>query len=353
MNTENSNQGDKNAFAKFVTFTGLIGIIIFLAWSAIQIVKLFPSALNSLASLADSVYSYKPSETSNKINVTADRAIMNSGETLAIWWENKNDSGTYTFDYSCQDGVALDIRSADKDFSSISCNQTYDLGLIDRIEIKVDSEKVRFTEIPYTITYYKKNNQEATITDNKTISVINPSLSEDSSKTEDASDVITPTKPAPTENKPKDDVPSTPSKPIITKPTQVEPTYIYEIPVSNPKGQIDLLASNLKVGTKNRIGTFINTDRVIKNQAGAIEFVVHNIGNKTSGSWIFETKLPGDVDYISDRQLPLKPNERAVITVSFPTTKDTDLQKISVLIKTDSDKNKNNNYVDKTVIVMQ
>ena len=113
------------------------------------------------------------------------------------------------------------------------------------------------------------------------------------------------------------------------------------------------MVSNLKIGTKSRTEAFVNTDHIIKNQEGAIEFVVHNIGNKTSESWTFTAKLPDGVNYTSPKQSPLKPNERATIIVSFPAINDTDLQKISLLVKTDSDKNKNNNYVEKTVIVVQ
>ena len=180
MNTENPNPGNRSALAKIVTVIGLFGIIIFLAWSAIQIVKLFPSALNSLASLADSVYNYKPDTKDEKIDVTADRSIMNNGETLTIWWDNKKESGTYTFNYSCKDGVAIDVRSPGKDFTSISCDKNFDLGLTDRIEVKIDSEKTRFTEVSYTIAYLEENNEEAAGTETKTISVINTKFEETS-----------------------------------------------------------------------------------------------------------------------------------------------------------------------------
>ena len=331
MNTENPNPSNRSALAKIVTVIGLFGIIIFLAWSAIQIVKLFPSALNSLASLADSVYNYKPDTKEEKISVNADRSIMNNGETLTIWWENKNESGTYTFNYSCKDGVAIDVRSPGKDFTSISCDKNFDLGLTDRIEVKIDSEKARFAEVAYTISYFENNNEEVAGTETKTISVINTKFEE----TPGSNDTSTSTKPTDqTPPKPDNYTPSkpTPAQPVITKPTPTEPTYIYEIPTSNPKGQTDLLVSNLKIGTKSRTEAFVNTDHIIKNQEGAIEFVVHNIGNKTSESWTFTAKLPDGVNYTSPKQSPLKPNERATIIVSFPAINDTDLQKISLLI---------------------
>lgn len=342
MNTENSNPNNGSAWAKIITIIGLFGIIILLAWSAIQIVKLFPSAINSLASLADSVYSYKPDAKAEKITINADRAIMNNGETLAIWWDNKNESGKYTFSYSCQDGIAIDMRSSGKDFVSINCGKDFELGLTDRIEIKIDSEKSRFTQVTYTISYFKKNSDVADGTETKTISVINPKL-EEKPNTDTVTKPTTTTKPKPV---------TTSEKPIVTKPTETVPIYTYEIPVSNPKGYTDLLVSDLKVGTTVN-GIFVDTDHIVKNKDGAIQFVVHNIGNKTSETWTFITKLPNKLDYTSSEQSPLKPNERAIITVSFPATTDIDLQKINVLVKTDSDKNKNNNYADKTVIVLQ
>ncbi len=357
MNTKNPNPDNRSTGAKVVTIIGLFGIIIFLAWSAIQIVKLFPSAINSLASLADSVYSYKPNTQNDKITINTDRSIMNNGETIAVWWDNKNDSGTYTFSYTCQDGVAIDIRSAGKDFTSIRCDNIVDLGFTDRVEVKIDSEKKRFTEVSYTIAYFKNNTEEATKAETKTVSVINTDIAENTSETtRETSTVATSTTPTPAKDKPAENtqtIPTEPKKPVVTKPAPTEPTYIYEIPISNPNGHTDLLVNNLKVGTKSRTGTFINTDQIVKNQEGAIEFVVHNIGNKTSETWTFTAKLPSGIDYTSSKQSPLNPNERATIIVSFPATKDIDLQKISVLIKTDSDKNKDNNYVNKTVIVVQ
>jgi hypothetical protein len=312
MNTEKNSPS-----AKIITIISFVAVLLILAWSATQVVKLFPVAISSLASLADTVYNYEPNQIKN-ISVTADRSIINSGETLHIWWDKNDKSGSYTFNYTCKDGVAIDIKTEGKDFKSIACDNSYDIGLVDKIEMKIDSEKARFAEVKYNIAYFKTNASASTTSETKTVSVINSKVAD---KTKDIT--------LNTNQGGKNNIPVKP-KPIINKPTQ-EPIYTYEIPVSKPNGYTDILLSNLKIGLKNQTGTFIETSTIRKNMDGAVQFTVHNIGTKTSESWIFKVKLPGDTEYISESQKPLKPNERAIITISFSGTKDTNLQKISVL----------------------
>ncbi len=350
----------KTTFGKLVTVIGIVIFILFFAWSATQIVKLFPSAVSSLASLADTVYNYRSDD--DALSVISDRSIMNSSNVLEIWWENNRTTGTYVFSYECQDGIAIDIQSSKQEFTSISCDNNYDLGLVDRIEMRVDSEKARFTEVNYTIAYFRKNSSSPNASQVKNISIINANISEtiaddtngDQQTTEPEETLTTP-KPAeePAEVEvPTPTVPETP-KPAVVKPTPAVPVYTYAIPVSNPNGFTDLAVGGLNIGFENNIQGFVKTDNLIKGLSNAIQFTVHNIGNKTSEDWIFKAQLPGNVSYTSDVQRPLLPNERAVITLRFTTVTEINLQNISIEVMVPSDINYNNNALFHTAMVIQ
>ncbi|MEZ4195168.1 MAG: hypothetical protein R3B53_02105 [Candidatus Paceibacterota bacterium] len=140
---------------------------------------------------------------------------------------------------------------------------------------------------------------------------------------------------------------------MVTKPKPTTPTYIYEIPVSNPNGTTDLVVSYLGTGQLYTNGMFNNTGVINYNQPGGVQFAVHNVGSKTSDTWTFEAKLPGNITYTSDKQTPLKPNERAVLTISFGPTKETSTQNIIIKIDTKSDTNFATNYLNQPVLVLR
>ena len=348
MNMDNTDK--KTGSGKIFTVIILIGIIIFFAWSAVQIVKLLPSAISSLASLADTVHNYKPEKYS--ISVTPEKSTINSSETLGVAWNTAKTNGSYIFSYECKDGVAVDISYSDKEFSSIACGSAYELGEIDRIKMKIDSEKNRVSEMAYTIAFLQKNDNSSSTSQTNTISIINQNIAELATGTTSTS--------TSTDN---DNLPTTndttePEKPVtenskIDKPVTSAPVYIYEIPTSNPNGITDLALSNLKIGTTDKVRGFVNTEVITKNISGAMQFTVHNIGTKTSEDWTFAVTLPGNIEYVSSAQKPLKPNERAVLTIEFPAISNTNLQTIKVDVKTKHDNNTNNNHLKQTVIVLQ
>ena len=335
MNTENG-QNNNPRQNKIFSFISLIVVLLILIWSATQVVKLFPSAISSLASLADTVYNY---DTNKDFKVMTDQPTIKSGETLVVWWNKEVKTGSFTFSYTCADGVAIDLKTKDKDFTSLACNQPHDLGLIDHIELKIDSTKSPFVEAEFNIAYVRKNEKTPDTSVIKTVSITNSNIVKTDEEKDNTPEEI------------KEPI-ATSTKPIAPKPPTPEITYTYEIPVSKPNGFTDLLLNNLSVGVKNSAGAFIKTNSITRNREGAIQFVVHNIGTKTSENWTFVAKLPDDVDFTSSTQAPLKPNERATITLSFPAIKDTDLQKIEVVIKTDRDTNKKNNQLEQTVTVI-
>ena len=88
--------------------------------------------------------------------------------------------------------------------------------------------------------------------------------------------------------------------------------YVYQIPTSNPNGIVDLETSYVGVGDSSGL-----TDSLEKNDSGVLFFEVKNIGTKTSDDWRFTVSLPDNQTYTSERQLALKPNERATLALTM------------------------------------
>ncbi len=92
----------------------------------------------------------------------------------------------------------------------------------------------------------------------------------------------------------------------------------------------------------------IFTGKIKTEEAGAIQFEVKNYGTKTSEKWTFDVKLPDGSTYTSKKQAPLKPNERAVLTIGFLSDDDTS-HTFVVTLDEDTDRNARNDRFSKVV----
>ena len=326
----------KNKVLKTLSLIALILITVLIAWLSVQIVKIFPSAINSLASLADSVYNYNPREVRD-LTIEPIPESINTGAELPIAWSMSIKTGSYAFSYECQEGISLDLKTSETEFKGIECEKSYDLGLSDEATLVIYSEKEPETNITYSIAYYKKNSSESSTRESQTIAIKNPDLVANIPKEEEVAPVEIPQ--------------STSTRPIVENTPTYE--YTYAIPVSDPKGFTDLNVSYVGIGEIDGQGKFISTGIIKSDVSGAVQFAVHNIGTKTSGDWTFSAKLPGGINYESEKQIPLKPNERAILTLSFPAITDTKLQSITLSSETESDKNKNNDSATRSVVVVK
>ncbi len=342
----------KNNRLRTLAVIGFLAVVVFIAWLSIQIVNIFPNAINSLASLAESVYTYNP-KGPKTITFNPVTKPITVGESLAIAWETPPEFGTYAFSYECQDGIAIDLKTDANLFESIQCGNSYSLGLVDKAELIIDSEKKAETEVTYTISYFKTNASEATIKESQTVTVTNPKLAVKPDTVLPDPIIETPTEATTTEVA----VATSSATTTIKTPVVPVPSYVYEytyaIPTSDPKGFTDLKLTYLGIGEIDQAGKFINTGVLSKNKPGAIQFSVHNIGTKTSEDWYFNTSLPGKVPYDSDKQTALKPNERTILTISFPAVTTTKLQSFSLSAKTKQDSNMNNNSIEWSVVVVE
>ena len=320
----------KEGVIKTLAVFGLLTLIILIAWLAVQIVRVFPSAVTSLASLADTVYNYNPNATENaRLEIETRTVPVTTGTATVINWSPLN-TGTYTFGYECTDGVSVDLLSTVSQFTSADCSKTYDLGNVSSVNLVINSEKQFATNFHYTISYFKKNELNPSIVVKESLQVINPRLATSTPEIE------TPKPETPTTN------PATTTKPTVGKPIY-QYQYNYALPVSNPNGYTDLAITYLGVGRTDNLGRFINTGTLTRNVDGAIQFSIKNIGTKTSASWTLKTSLPDGTDYQSANLAPLKPNERTIITITFPAIAERGTEKFSVEALANSDSNLRNN----------
>jgi hypothetical protein len=321
-----SNNKKKDSILKSLAITGFIGIIILIAWVSVKIVGMVPDAFSSLASLAEVLNRDQDSAITaetDQIELTNSTFIVNVDEPIELAWKPSETEGSYTFSYVCEEGVAVDMVKEDG-VQSIACDTNYNVGEVDSLTLNVDSEKERFAELNYTISFFGKNDMEPRALTTSSVSIINSGISADSElsdllaqEEEEVEEEVAPAE----EPKPVvEETPVTSDTPAATPSTgpSYEYSYEYTIPASDPNGQTDLATKFLDLGTI--VGNTFFSGNIKREHNGAIQFEVKNIGTKTSDDWSFSVNLPTGGTYTAEDQEPLKPNERAVLTIGFPTT---------------------------------
>jgi hypothetical protein len=352
MNTNTDNQG-KDRVLKTLAIGGFVGLIIIIAWLGIQLISFMPSAFTSLASLADSVYNYKPVE----LVVVNDTTVANSGEAFTISWNEPKQVGTFNFMYTCTEGVSAEVRTEGGAIAGVPCDEDYVVGSGTSLEISFNSERNRFTEIPYTLSFMPAKSDSAAATKENKITVVNAMISPivaGVATTSSTEVVVTPeTKPEVTPE-PEVAVKPTPTptptpipKPTVPKPTPKPPvvvsTPIYGIPVSNPNGFTDIAIRSFGIGSVDKNNRFTASSVIDNDAKGAIQFEIKNIGTKTSNTFTYTATLPNGSEYTSPTQAALKPNERMIATIGFETSDMTGVKSYSVTVKVTGDKTTNNN----------
>ncbi len=348
----------KDRVLKSLAVGGFIGLIVVVAWLGVKAVSVMPAAFNSLASLAESVYHYKPVEL---VTVT-DKSTINSGESVSISWSVPDQKGTFAFSYNCADGVSIDLHT-DSGIKNTYCNTKYNVGATDNIELVVYSEKNRFADLGYAIDFIPTRATEPTATKENTLAIINPAIGIAQNPTTPVQPVVTPVTPEPETSTTTTPTPVTPTEPVVTpvtpKPTTPAPApvyvqeYTYAIPTSNPNGYSDLSATFLSIGTLDSANRFTRTYVIDNDSKGAVQFEVKNIGTKTSAPWSFTAVLPNGDTYISNEQTGLKPNERSVLTIGFTLPDDTGVEALTVSAVLSADTNKTNNTFSTKITISE
>jgi hypothetical protein len=330
---------------KALAVIGFAAIIIIVAWLSIQLVNILPNAFSSLASLREAINQQSAiivSETQapDALSVTSDSNIVSTNEMVTLTWDTAQVKGTYTFSFSCEEGVSMSIIEDIAGQRAISCDTNYNIGNVDSLTLEVASEKNRFANVDYKISFLATNDTEPRAAGDSSFTIVNStipdiSLVDNTETVESETEVTTP---------PANTRPTTPVTPVY------EQEFIYTIPVSDPNGKTDLATRYLFAG--NISGNRFVPGAIEQNDSGAIQFEVKNIGTKTSDTWTYSMTLPNGGEFSSTKQSALKPNERAVITLGFPTASEDDFS-FRVTIDEDNDRNSSNdkftqkvNFVD-------
>lgn len=327
MNSETSTKRDKLNHA--LSVIGFLAVIIFIAWCAIQIVRIAPSAFNSLASLSQGINQYRDSlqpDADGPLVIQSETASTTSGTPIELSWKRDGRLGRYAFSHSCRDGMTVELVDTEG-LRALSCGTRYDLGDIDTITIIVNSETEPIVEMPYIISFMRTNDTEPVRVGESTVTVVNDEV---------AMHEETPTEGSvlgESDDTSKEDTPV-----VVTKPST--PTPVYTLPTSDPNGYSDLKTTFIATG---RIvgGKFVK-DSLKQNEEGALQFEIQNIGTKLSEKWSYSVLLPDSETYTSPLQAPLMPTERVIISIGFPTDNDSS-HAFAVVVAEASDKNLTNN----------
>ena len=308
-----TNENAKSRLTKTLAVIGFAIIIVFTVWLAVQIVRLAPSAFSSLASLAESVQTGQRMQ--SDLVIESEKNVANSKESFLITWSDLNRDGNYTFAYDCVEGVSLEARVAGQ-IIALDCASPFVLPSDTfALDVSFASEKERFVDITYRVTFIKEGESEPTFSADDMVTVANASIPSGGLAVATDDDVEEVEEPVVEEPVAVDD--TTDDTLDTTEPIYYRTVYTYTRPVSDPNGFTDLAVKLVSVGGVDRSGRLIPNSDLEEGEPGAIQIEVKNIGTKTSDSWRFVVELPDGDTYESQTQLPLKPQEYSLLTIGF------------------------------------
>ena len=343
-------QEPRRAAVKLLAIVGFLAVAMLILWSIMQGVRVFPQVFSSLASIAETINGYR---TQSELVIDLEKNIVNSGETFTLNWTDMG-KGTYAFKYVCMDGITLAVRTSEGLLQNVPCTDTLSLpNEVHGLFVSIQTQEQRFSDVPLSVTFDSETGDDHVAESRVTIvNATIPTKIAVAPVVDDVKEVPVST-PEPVVTVPKKtEIVPTPKPPKTApvpspapSPTQPAATVVALIPKSYENGFIDLRTSYLGVGTIVD-GTFVPKATFDRDDKAAFRFEVKNIGTKVSGDWSYTLILPGAVEYISDTQTGLMPNERAVYTVGFDlaeTSKSTVTVSGRVTVKNDTD-TKNNNF---------
>jgi hypothetical protein len=349
MNNEQPvTEEQKSSMTKSLAILGFFALIILMVWLAVKIVAFVPGAFSSLASIADSIYNY---QTEESVTLSTSKSVVNTNESLIINWETLRTPGTYSFSYTCTEGVTVEILDQTGTITALACNTTLPVDETTSLDVRVMSEKNRFTDITYELAFTPTDTRQPIMSATSIVTVVNATIPTQIGSTDNTSEEVpedtTVTPPPPTEVVTEED--SNPVTPTVPPVRYIEET-VYYTPVSNPNGTVDLRITYKGVGIIEN-GRFIKAGSIDTDEKGAIQFEVHNTGTKTADTWSFVANLPSDIKYESGTQKALKPNERALFTLGFEGISQTGIEAFSVTVSAPNDINRTNNTFNWAVTI--
>lgn len=314
---------------------GFIALVVVLVWLAVQLVAVLPGAFNSLASIAESIQNYRPV---NTLNMQTEQSIVGSGKDFVISWESPRRDGKLTFTYYCVDDVLIEIIDTETNLNThLDCGEEFPVTS-NPLTLRATTEEQRFVDFTYKLTYTPSGAD--IVTESNTITIVNAQIAD---KTTDKDNEIATSTPDTTTT---DTVTAT-SEEVLYRTVEV-PTY--KIPVSDPNGYTELSIAYVGTGVV-RNNFFHQVSPIRPSDIIAARFAVKNIGTKTSDEWTFSTELSSGFNYNSGDQLPLKPNEEAILTVVFPNRLLAGTYSFIAEVDTDRDRASTNNDLHQLIKV--
>lgn len=345
---EHTEDASKNRLLKTLAVLGFLLVIAFITWLAVILVQNAPTAFTNLASLAESLNEGRLAQ--NEIKIDTKKDVVNSDESFTISWSDLGRKGSYTFMYECSDGVSLDTRIKGE---TIKLNCDTLLPIPENtfsLDIQLQSEKNRFSDVIYQVAFTKDDQENVFASADQVVTVVNAGIPQGGvagvNTSVDAESDVEVTETAMSEEA-EEETPVA-SKPASTPtsapvPTQTIYTTTLTIPVSDPNGYTELAIMHRGVGVLDKNDRFIAKAEIDTNDKAAFQFEVRNVGTKTSGLWHFVADLTSGEEYESKVQEPLKPNERAIITLAFRDPGKDGFREFGATIYGGNDQNPNNN----------
>lgn len=305
------------------------GAILVFAFLAYFIITLVPKAISGLSNAGSSLTNNL--KNGKEIIVNVNDSEINSGVPFVISWEyTSTKPGEYYISYSCDDSLAMDIKSSNG-LKRILCNTPFNIGEnINAINlIPTITKKNIFIDSTITISYKDFQTNEQIAYGDKIVTLKNISGSTTTSNPYNAtvSETTVESKPLETQTNTSLFGLAMPTVPTATiSPTKT--TYI--------QGKPDLQISNI----------FATYD-------SSLSFIVRNIGPKTSGNWYFsytDATNPSNVIQ-SPIQASLGSGQGLLLNVRFDGQK-YDSQNINIYIDSNnsvSESNESNNFSSVTI----
>lgn len=335
----------KTAAIKTLAIVGLIATVLLLVWVFVQAVRIVPSAVTSLATVAESLQNAQTR--AEALSISTSDNMVDSGDAVTISWTNTNREGTYAFSYNCVEGVDARVVTADGEATSVACDTSFTLESdTSAIDFIPTSDARRFIDVPFTVAFFGAD-EDDNATASARVTVVNTDIPQSASQpdSENEPENETPAQPEPEEPELPEEPPYIPPPTVYLPPETYTYTYY---PESEPNGQTDLEVTFVSFGYLDRDDDFHEDSSIDEGDTGAIKFIVKNIGNRTSDSWTFEIDLPGS-DYESRRQDGLRPNEYATVVVGFDTDDEEGRHDIEVTVDTSRDSRRSNDSFEESV----
>jgi hypothetical protein len=345
----NEISGTKATLVKVLAIFGFIATVLLLVWLIVVSVTRAPGTFSSLASIAESVGSYR---TVSELSIATDKTVVNSEESFQITWTDMKQDGEYRVHYTCTDAVSLLVRGEDGKLMPMTCKDTLTLpAAVHGLYLSFSSKEARFADVPLSVSFTDAAGKKLESTTK--ITVVNATIPVGSTapvaENEPGPEVVKPEPQAPAATTTPPAAPK-PVAPTVTAPKPQAPIVTSAYPQSNPNGYTDLKVTMLGGGII-RGGVFAFTPSYDSDLHNAVRFDIKNIGTKTSDSWTFKTVLPSGTVYESERQPPLKPQEHVEFTLGFGLDDDDNLVKITTTVYAKSDTNHKNDSATWSMVV--